>query len=98
MTRWIIILTPTMTRTTASMNWNLRAMGAGRFFSAVLPLFVFALGHHVGAWADVVQPLVLGGILTGFYLWRHDLVANVLAHTLVDLIGTGVLVGILKSV
>jgi membrane protease YdiL (CAAX protease family) len=77
---------------------RLRAMGAGRFFSAVLPLFVFALGHHVGAWADVVQPLVLGGILTGFYLWRRDLVANVLAHTLVDLIGTGVLVRILKSV
>jgi len=77
---------------------RLRAMGAGRFVSAALPLFLFAVGHYVGAWIDVLQPLVLGGILTGFYLWRRDLVANILAHTLVDLIGTGVMVRILKSV
>jgi membrane protease YdiL (CAAX protease family) len=77
---------------------RLRAMGAGRFFSATLPLFLFALGHQVRGWVDVVQPLVLGGILTGFYLWRRDLVANILAHTAVDFIGTGVMVRILKSV
>lgn len=47
---------------------------------------------------NVLQPLVLGGILTGFYLWRRDLVANILAHTLVDLVGTGVIARILKSV
>jgi membrane protease YdiL (CAAX protease family) len=76
---------------------RLRAMGAGRFASAALPLFVFAVGHYVGAWVDVLQPLVLGGILTGFYLWRRDLVANILAHTLVDLVGTGVIVRLLKS-
>ncbi len=76
---------------------RLRAMGAGRFASAALPLFVFAAGHYAGAWVDVLQPLVLGGILTGFYLWRRDLVANILAHTLVDLVGTGVIVRILKS-
>ena len=77
---------------------RLRAMGAGRFASAALPLLVFTVGHYAGAWVDVLQPLVLGGILTGFYLWRRDLVANVLAHTLVDLVGTGVIVRILKSV
>jgi len=77
---------------------RLRAMGAGRFASATLPLVVFAAGHYAGAWVDVLQPLVLGGILTGFYLWRRDLVANMVAHTLVDFVGTGVIVRILKSV
>lgn len=77
---------------------RLRAMGAGRFVSAALPLAVFAVGHYAGAVVDVLQPLVLGGILTGLYLWRGDLVANILAHTLVDLVGTGTLVRILKSV
>ena len=77
---------------------RLEAIRAGRFASAAIPLFVFAAGHHRGAWLDVLQPLVLGGILTGFYLWRRDLVANILAHTIVDLVGTGVLVRILKSV
>ncbi len=77
---------------------RLRLMGAGRFASAALPLFLFAVGHYAGAWVDLLQPLVLGGILTGFYLWRRDLVANILAHTLVDLVGTGVIVRILKSV
>jgi membrane protease YdiL (CAAX protease family) len=77
---------------------RLRTIGAGHFASAALPLFVFAAGHYVGAWVDVLQPLALGGILTGFYLWRRDLVANILAHTLVDLVGTGVIIRILKSI
>jgi membrane protease YdiL (CAAX protease family) len=77
---------------------RLLAVGAGRFASAALPLFVFAAGHYARAWVDLMQPLVLGGILTGFYLWRRDLVANILAHTLVDLVGTGVIARIVKSV
>lgn len=77
---------------------RLRAMGAGRFASAGLPLFLFALGHYGGAWVDLLQPLALGGILAGFYLWRRDLVANILAHTLVDLVGTGLLVRMMKLV
>ena len=77
---------------------RLRAMRAGRLVSAALPLFVFAVGHYQGAWVDVLQPLVLGGILTGFYLWRRDLVANIVGHTLVDLVGTGVIGRILKSI
>jgi membrane protease YdiL (CAAX protease family) len=30
--------------------------------------------------------LVLGGILTGFYLWKRNLVANIFAHFLIDFI------------
>jgi len=33
-----------------------------------------------------VIALALGAILSGFYLWRRDLVANMIAHFLVDFI------------
>jgi len=77
---------------------RLRAIGAGRFASAGIPLLIFGVGHYAGFWVDVLQALVLGGILTGFYLWRRDLAANIIAHTLVDLIGSGLIVRILDSV
>jgi len=47
---------------------------------------VFSLGHYTGGSANVLIALVVGGILTAFYLWRRDLVANILAHTLVDFV------------
>ena len=77
---------------------HLEAIGRGRFASAALPLLVFAAGHYTGGAGAVLQALVLGSILAGFYLWRRDLVANSVAHTLVDLVGTGALARILKSV
>ena len=40
----------------------------------------------VVAAAVVVIALVLGGILTAFYLWRQDLVANMFGHFLVDFV------------
>jgi len=52
----------------------------------LLPLLLFAAAHYTGGAADILIALVLGAILTGFYLWRRDLVANIIAHTLVDLV------------
>lgn len=65
---------------------RLQAVGLGRAASAVLPLLVFAIAHYTGGAANILIALVLGAILTGFYLWRRDLVANIIAHTLVDLV------------
>ena len=41
--------------------------------------------------AFLVIALALGGILAGFYLWRRDLVANMIGHFLVDFIPNVVL-------
>ena len=41
-------------------------------------------GHWTGGWANILIALALGAILAGFYLWRRDLVANMLGHFLVD--------------
>lgn len=65
---------------------RLQALGLGRAASALLPLLVFGVAHYTGGAANILIALALGAILTGFYLWRRDLVSNILAHTLVDLV------------
>ena len=47
----------------------------------------FSIGHWTGGLANIVIALALGAILTGFYLWRRDLVANMFGHWLVDFVG-----------
>jgi len=65
---------------------RMQALGMRRSFAAVVSWVVFSLGHYAGGPANILIALVLGGILTAFYLWRRDLVANILAHTLVDFV------------
>jgi membrane protease YdiL (CAAX protease family) len=66
---------------------RLQLVGMGRYVAAAISLVIFALGHYTGGAANILIALVLGGILTGAYLWRRDLVANIVAHTLVDFVG-----------
>ena len=66
---------------------RLQAVGLGRFASAAIPLVIFAVAHWTGGWANIVIALALGAILAGFYLWRRDLVANMIGHGLVDFVG-----------
>jgi membrane protease YdiL (CAAX protease family) len=65
---------------------RLRMIGLGRFWSITIPLVVFSLGHLSGGAANVLIALAAGAILTGFYLWRRDLVANMIGHGLVDFV------------
>ena len=65
---------------------RLRMIGLGRFWSITIPLVIFSLGHWSGGAANVLIALAAGAILTGFYLWRRDLVANMIGHGLVDFV------------
>jgi membrane protease YdiL (CAAX protease family) len=65
---------------------RLEALGLNRFMSAAIPLAIFAVGHWTGGWANIVIALALGAILSAFYLWRRDLVANIIGHFLVDFV------------
>ena len=56
------------------------------FWAAALPLVIFGVAHWTGGWANIVIALALGVILSAFYLWRRDLVANMIAHFLVDFV------------
>jgi membrane protease YdiL (CAAX protease family) len=65
---------------------RLQMIGLGRFWSITLPLVIFSLGHWSGGAANILIALAAGVILTGFYLWRRDLVANMIGHGLVDFV------------
>jgi CAAX protease family protein len=65
---------------------RLQMVGLGRFWSVTIPLVIFSLGHWSGGAANILIALAAGLILTGFYLWRRDLVANMIGHGLVDFV------------
>ena len=65
---------------------RLRLVGFGRFWSIAIPLVIFSLGHWSGGAANILIAFAAGVLLTGFYLWRRDLVANMIGHGLVDFI------------
>jgi uncharacterized protein len=65
---------------------RLQMVGLRRFWSAVIPLIIFSLGHRSGGLANILIALAAGVILTGFYLWRRDLVANMIGHGAVDFV------------
>lgn len=65
---------------------RLRLVGFGRFWSVAIPLVIFSLGHWTGGAANILIAFVAGLTLTGFYLWRRDLAANMIGHGLVDFV------------
>ncbi len=65
---------------------RLQALGLNRYWAAAIPLVIFALGHWTGGAANIAIALALGAILAGFYLWRRDLIANMIGHFAVDFV------------
>ena len=65
---------------------RLEMLGVGRVAAVVIPLAIFSIGHWTGGAANILIALALGLILSLFYVWRRDLVANMIAHFVVDLL------------
>ncbi|HEU0208614.1 MAG TPA: CPBP family intramembrane glutamic endopeptidase [Candidatus Udaeobacter sp.] len=66
---------------------RLQSLGCGRVLSAAIPLVVFAATHWTGGIENVILAFIGGIVLTLFYLWRRDLVANMIGHGLSDFLG-----------
>jgi membrane protease YdiL (CAAX protease family) len=66
---------------------RLESIGCGRVLSATIPLAIFAATHWTGGIPSVIIALVLGMVITLFYLWRRDLVANMIGHGLSNFLG-----------
>jgi uncharacterized protein len=64
----------------------LQKLGVGRTAAWAIPLVIFSTAHWTGGWTNILMALVLGGVLTAFYLWRRDLVSNMFGHFLVDFV------------
>jgi membrane protease YdiL (CAAX protease family) len=69
---------------------RLQALGLSRFWAAAVPILIFSVGHWTTGWQNVVTAFIIGSVLAAFYLWRRDLLANMIAHFLVDFIGVAV--------
>ena len=65
---------------------RLQSLGLPRGAAATIPVLIFGFGHWTGGWGNIGLALLLGAILTLFYLWRRDLLSNMIGHTLVDFI------------
>jgi membrane protease YdiL (CAAX protease family) len=65
---------------------RLEAVGLSRPAAVALPLVIFSVGHWTGGWANILIAFAAGAILTAFYLWRKDLVSNMIGHFLVDFV------------
>ena len=63
---------------------RLQRMGLNRYLAGGLPLLVLGLAHGANGWANIVLALSLGFVLTAVYLWRRDLLANMIGHFLID--------------
>lgn len=62
--------------------------------AAALTLVFFALIHlPMWGWGPVLSFSISGAVLTAFYVWRQDLLANIVAHTIVDAMGLSVVPG-----
>jgi uncharacterized protein len=65
---------------------RLQLLGLNRYWAGLIPLLIFGFAHITNGWANVILALALGAVLTGVYLWRRDLVANIIGHFMIDLI------------
>jgi membrane protease YdiL (CAAX protease family) len=67
---------------------RLSTLLGSKWAAAGVTLAIFTLAHlpAVG-WAHIGPVLVAGTLVTLLYLWRRDLVVNVIAHATVDCIG-----------
>jgi uncharacterized protein len=66
---------------------RLQRVGCRRITACTVSLSIFAVAHWTGGFVNIVIALVAGGIMTVFYLWRRDLLANTFGHFLVDFAG-----------
>jgi membrane protease YdiL (CAAX protease family) len=89
---WLIIMTVVRAGVVEELCYRgyaierLHALGLARGTAAGISLVIFGVAHWTGGWGNIGMALLLGAILTLFYLWRRNLVANMIGHTLVDFI------------
>ncbi|WP_404710866.1 CPBP family intramembrane glutamic endopeptidase [Sphingomonas sp. MMS24-J13] len=70
---------------------RLQALTGSRWIAGLVSLIAFASFHYRQGIAGILVALILGAVLTGFYLWRRNLAANMTGHFLIDFVPNVVL-------
>lgn len=67
---------------------RLAELMGSEILAGLITVAVFALVHlRLWGWGAVATFAVNGAVLTAFFAWRHDLLANITAHALTDIVG-----------
>lgn len=70
---------------------RLQSLTGSKWIAAGVTLVLFAGFHYRQGMAGVFIAFVIGALFTAFYLWKRDLLANIVGHFLVDFIPNVVL-------
>jgi membrane protease YdiL (CAAX protease family) len=86
--RYVVVLTAGITEEIMFRGYpieRLLEMTGNLWLAAAIPLAVFVFAH-LSAWSlgHLVGVFFGGAVLTGLYLWQRDLIACIIAHTLID--------------
>ena len=65
---------------------RLEALTGKKWVAVAIPLILFAAFHYRQGMPGIFLAFVLGAILTGLYLWKRNLLANIIAHFLIDFV------------
>ncbi|MBS0388586.1 MAG: CPBP family intramembrane metalloprotease [Proteobacteria bacterium] len=65
---------------------RLQGLTGKAWLAGLLPLLVFAIAHYRQGMGGIIAAFVLGGIMTIFYMRYRDLVANIVGHSVADLV------------
>lgn len=65
---------------------RIKSITGSQWIAASIPLIIFSIGHFRQGPGGILISFVAGGILTATYLWKRDLLANIIAHFLIDFI------------
>lgn len=75
---------------------ELTSLTGNRVVAAFVATLAFVLVHALHFdWAQLVPIAAVSIVLTALYLWRHELLANILAHVVID--GIGLVALVLRS-
>ena len=65
---------------------RLKALINNNYVAAFGSLIPFSLLHYSQGITGMILAFVLGGVLTGMYMWRRDLKSTMMAHFIIDFI------------
>jgi membrane protease YdiL (CAAX protease family) len=65
---------------------RLQVLTGYKWVAASLPLILFSAFHYRQGLPGIGIAFLLGAILTAFYMWKRDLLANIFGHFLTDFI------------
>jgi membrane protease YdiL (CAAX protease family) len=67
---------------------RISSLSGSYWIGGLVPLLFFGLAHvPMWGWGPALTTFVSGAILTLFYIWQQDLLANIVAHVITDFTG-----------